>query len=63
MMAGNCNAAAGYLPTADVYDADDYTGPNGLAPKVYAVHGFDKQAGPICRKQMIDLLKQVFEDN
>lgn len=44
---GDARAA---IISADVYEADDYTGPNGLAPKVYAVHGFDKQAEPICRK-------------
>ena len=62
IMAGQCNAAAGYLPTADAYEIDDYTGPTGHAPKVYGVHAFDRKAEPICRQNMIDLLKQVFKD-
>jgi hypothetical protein len=62
MLAGNCNAAGGYLPTADAYDKSDYTGPAGAAPKVYGIYAFDSKAEPICRQIMIDTLKQVFTE-
>ena len=50
----------GYLPTADAYASDDYTNPQGLAPKVYGLYAFSEAAEPLFRERAGALLAELF---
>ena len=54
------NAALGYLPTRDVYEVEDYTNPQGLAPKVYGLYAFASGAEPLARETANELLRSLF---
>ena len=55
-------AQATIAPPADVYEGGDYANPDGMAPKVCAVHGFAKEAEPIARQATIDVVRHLFAD-
>ena len=54
------NAALGYLPTREVYEVEDYTNPQGLAPKVYGLYAFASGAEPLARGTANELLRSLF---
>jgi hypothetical protein len=45
LLATNANGELGYLPTREAYGVDDYTNPQGLAPRVYRM--FAEAAEPL----------------
>ena len=61
MVSSNSNGALGYLPTRQAYEVeDDYTNPRGLAPKVYDLYAFSREAEPLIRQQGVELLESMF---
>ena len=54
------NAALGYLPMREAYAVEDYTNPQGLAPKVYGLYAFTPEAEPLARKAANELLRSLF---
>ena len=59
LVCSNSNGALGYLPTQDAYLEEDYTNPQGLAPRVYGLYAFSPEAEPLFRHTAIELLHQV----
>lgn len=60
LICSNSNGGIGYLATRDAYAANDYTNPNGLAPKVYGLYALAEQAEPIFRQESIRILADLF---
>ena len=60
LISTNSNGELGYLPTRDAYQGDDYTNPQGLAPKVYGLYAFSEEAEPLFRERAGALLKELF---
>jgi len=58
----NANGELGYLPTADAYRVEDYTNPQGLAPKVYGLYAFAEAAEPLFRERASALLQELFAE-
>ena len=58
----NANGELGYLPTPDAYKVEDYTNPQGLAPKVYGLYALAEGAEPLFRERASALLKELFAD-
>ena len=58
----NSNGQLGYLPTRDAYQGEDYTNPQGLAPKVYGVYAFSEAAEPLFRERAGALLEELFAE-
>jgi hypothetical protein len=61
VICSNSNGGVGYLPTQDAYDANDYTNPEGLAPKVYGIYALARDAEDCFRQNAIQFLHQLFE--
>jgi neutral ceramidase len=60
LICSNSNGALGYLPTLDAYQEEDYTNPQGVAPKVYGLHAFSQEAEPLFRQEVFRLMKALF---
>jgi neutral ceramidase len=60
VVCSNSNGAAGYLPTADTYQVEDYTNPQGLAPKVYGLYAFAEAAETEFHRQAVQLIQSLF---
>jgi neutral ceramidase len=60
MTISNSNGCIGYLPTAEAYETEDYTNPQGLAPKVYGIYALSPGAEPLVRRTAIDLVQSLF---
>lgn len=58
----NANGELGYLPTPDAYQGEDYTNPQGLAPRVYGLYAFAEAAEPLFRAQAGALLAELFAE-
>jgi neutral ceramidase len=58
----NSNGELGYLPTLDAYQGDDYTNPQGLAPKVYGLYALAEAAEPLFRERAVALLAELFDE-
>ena len=56
----NANGGVGYLPTTGAYDGNDYTNPEGLAPKVYGLYALAPQAEPLVRARVSALLTRLY---
>jgi len=54
------NDTLGYLPTAEAYEVEDYTNPQGLAPKIYGLYAFAPGAEPLVRQAARELLRSLF---
>jgi len=44
----------------DAYQDDDYTNPQGLAPKVYGLYALAPEAEPLFRQRATELLAACF---
>lgn len=53
------NGALGYLPTHQAYEVEDYTNPQGLAPKVYDLYAFAPEAEPLVRQHASQILRSL----
>jgi neutral ceramidase len=62
LISTNSNGQLGYLPTADAYQGEDYTNPQGLAPKVYGLYAFAEGAEPLFRERAGALLQELFAE-
>ena len=60
MLSTNSNDGIGYLPTQDAYLEDDYTNPDGLAPKVYGVYALSEAAEPLFQQTAIRMLQALY---
>jgi len=60
VISSNSNGGVGYLPMEDAYQSNDYTNPQGLAPKVYGIYALSSGAEPLFRQAAIRLLKALF---
>jgi hypothetical protein len=58
----NANGELGYLPTPDAYAVEDYTNPQGLAPKVYGLYALAEGAEPLFRERASALLRELFAE-
>jgi hypothetical protein len=54
------NAAIGYLPIGAAYETEDYTNPQGLAPKVYGLYALAAGAEPLVRETACEMLQSLF---
>lgn len=61
LICSNSNGGAGYLPTLDAYDGNDYTNPRGLAPKVYGIYALSEEAEPLFCREAIRLVQALFD--
>jgi hypothetical protein len=59
MFCTNSNGGLGYLPTPDAYAGEDYTNPDGLAPRVYGIYSFSDKAESLFRERAINLIKRL----
>jgi hypothetical protein len=59
LICSNANGALGYLPTQDAYLEQDYTNPEGLAPRVYGLYALAEQAEGVFRQEAVRLLAAV----
>ena len=62
ILTSNSNGTLGYLPTRDAYDVEDYTNPQGRAPKVYGLRAFAVGAEPAIRAAALQLIND-FQEN
>jgi hypothetical protein len=60
IISSNSNGGVGYLPTQDAYGIDDYTNPDGLAPKVYGLYALAEEAESLFRQAAISMLQELF---
>ena len=61
IVSSNSNGALGYMPTKHAYEVEnDYTNPQGLAPKVYDIYAFSTEAEPLVRQKAGELLKDMY---
>ena len=60
LLSTNSNDGLGYLPTRDAYKEDDYTNPEGLAPKVYGLYALAAEAEPLFQQNAIRMLQELF---
>ncbi len=60
LLATNANGELGYLPTLEAYGVEDYTNPQGLAPRVYGVYAFAEAAEPLFRERAEALFMELF---
>jgi hypothetical protein len=58
----NANGELGYLPTREAYGIEDYTNPQGLAPKVYGLYALAEEAEPLFRERAGALLRELFAE-
>jgi hypothetical protein len=56
----NANGGVGYLPTTDAYQGNDYTNPQGLAPKIYGIYALAPDAEPIVRERAASIVNRLF---
>jgi hypothetical protein len=61
LICSNSNGGVGYLPTADAYEARDYTNPQGLVPKVYGLYALASGAEPLVRRAASQALAALFD--
>jgi hypothetical protein len=59
LICSNANGALGYLPTQDAYLEQDYTNPEGLAPRVYGLYALAEEAEGVFRQEAVRLLSGV----
>jgi neutral ceramidase len=62
LLVSNANGALSYLPTAGAYTCEDYTNPQGRAPKAYGLYALAEPAEPLVRQATLDLLRTLFPD-
>lgn len=61
VLCSNSNGALGYVPTKHAYEVEnDYTNPQGLAPKVYDLYAFSAEAEPLVRQEAIRVLEALW---